>query len=648
MDDSSKTKEELVAELDTLRREVAELQRSCAVRRPAGDEPTDTSPGFEPPAGAVTGNEENLRALLNAPAEPIFLIDTSGTVLAANEAMARRLGTTIRDLVGNSIQYVLPTQFGRQRRVRAAEVIRTGRPLCYEEEREGRVIDSTIYPVFNAGGEVKRLAVFAADITSRGHLEKEMMALTDELEHRVVQRTSQLEGLVKALKKEISERKKAEKSLRQSEERYRTLFEAMREGFTLHEIIRDDSGWPLDYRLIEANPAFEEITGLKRDAIIGRTVHEVMPGMERDLIDRYSQVALSGKPSRFDIYSRELDKFFKVIAFSPKPGQFAAIFTDITERKRADEEIRNLNAELERRVRERTAQLEEANWELKVLNDNLEHQRLETESAKQQAEAASRAKSDFLASMSHELRTPLNSVIGFSEVLQDELFGPLNERQKKYAANILGSGRHLLDLINDILDLSKVEAQKMALEPSRLPLRPLLDTSLAMFREKATKNGIQLGLEIDPEADAEIEADERKLKQIMFNLLSNAVKFTPAGGAVLVSARIVRGSKFEVRSPQANVERRTSNIEPDRDFYEISVEDTGIGIRKEDLPKLFTPFQQLDTGYTRAYGGTGLGLALTRRLVDLHGGAIRVESEIGRGCRFTFAIPATHNKRTQG
>jgi len=517
-------------------------------------------------------------------------------------------------------------------------VIRTGRPLRYEEEREGCIIDITMYPVFNSGGEVERLAVFAADITVRNHLEEEMISLTAELEERVVQRTAQLQSLIKALKKEISVRKKAEKELRQSEERYRTLFEAMREGFALHEIICDGNGWPHGYRFLEVNPAFEEITGLKRDEIIGRTVHEVMPGTEREWIDRYGQVALSGKPARFEQHFRELDKFFKIIAFSPKPGQFAVILTDITERKRADEEVRTLNAELESRVRERTAQFEEANWELKVLNGNLEHQRRETEMARHQAEAANRAKSDFLANMSHELRTPLNSVIGFSEVLQDELYGPLNERQKLYVANALKSGRHLLELINDILDLSKVEAGKLELEPSRFPLRPVLDTSLAMFQEKAQKHGLRLDLKFGPVADLEIEADERKLKQIMFNLLSNAVKFTPEGGAVSVHARKVLSSELLVLISDSKL--KTQNSKPDADFIEISVADTGIGIKEEDLPRLFAPFQQLDAGFTRRYEGTGLGLALTKRLVELHGGRIRAESEFGSGSRFTFAIPA--------
>ncbi len=175
--------------------------------------------------------------------------------------------------------------------------------------------------------------------------------------------------------------------------------------------------------------------------------------------------------------------------------------------------------------------------DFKRLLQLLEEKNLALEQATLAATNANRAKSDFLANMSHELRTPLNSILGFSEVLQDELFGPLNDKQKEYAKDICSSGKHLLDLINDILDLAKVESGKMELELSAFPLKDVLNAALSMFREKAMKHNLKLGLEIGPETDIDIEADERKLKQIMFNLLSNAVKFTPDGGSVHVAAR---------------------------------------------------------------------------------------------------------------
>jgi len=288
------------------------------------------------------------------------------------------------------------------------------------------------------------------------------------------------------------------------------------------------------------------------------------------------------------------------------------------------------------------------------MNAELEARQRELNDANLKLNEVSKAKSDFLANMSHELRTPLNSIIGFSEALENRLFGDLNEKQYEYAKIIHASGKHLLALINDILDISKVESGKLELEISRFPLSEALNTSLAMLKEKAISHNLSLGLEIMPDADIMIAADERKLKQIMFNLLSNAVKFTPDGGSVRVQARIVHGSQFTVhgekRTPRFTVDRSqtekqsfTVNGEPrtvnDGDFLEISVTDTGLGIKAENMPKLFKEFSQLEAPYTKEYEGTGLGLALTKRFVELHGGRIWVESQYGKGSRFTFTIP---------
>jgi signal transduction histidine kinase len=251
------------------------------------------------------------------------------------------------------------------------------------------------------------------------------------------------------------------------------------------------------------------------------------------------------------------------------------------------------------------------------LDQLLIEKNVELESARALAEKTNLAKSDFLANMSHELRTPLNSVIGFSEVLLDQLFGEINDKQRDYISNILSSGRHLLSLINDILDLSKVEAGKMSLDLNEFSLREALGASLMMLKEKAFKGGIALHLELTPPADVSIIADQRKLKQILFNLLDNAVKFTPTGGSIEVSAV------------------RVGN------FIEITVTDTGLGIKKKDIPKLFQSFTQLESVYTKKFEGTGLGLALTRRLVELHGGRILVKSEFGTGSKFIFTLPIT-------
>jgi signal transduction histidine kinase/CheY-like chemotaxis protein len=227
-------------------------------------------------------------------------------------------------------------------------------------------------------------------------------------------------------------------------------------------------------------------------------------------------------------------------------------------------------------------------------------------------EVAGRHKSEFLASMSHELRTPLNAVIGFSDVLLERMFGDLNERQEEYVRDIRDSGRHLLELINEILDLSKVEAGRMELEPSALSLPDLLEHGLAMVRERAARHGIAISLAVAPDVGV-VWADELKLKQVVLNLLTNAVKFTPDGGSVDVSAELAGD---EVR---------------------VVVRDTGIGIAKADRERIFEAFQR--GGREARSEGTGLGLTLSRRIVELHGGRIWMTSRLGAGSTFGFAIP---------
>jgi signal transduction histidine kinase len=246
----------------------------------------------------------------------------------------------------------------------------------------------------------------------------------------------------------------------------------------------------------------------------------------------------------------------------------------------------------------------------------------EIQDKSRQLEVANKHKSEFLANMSHELRTPLNAIIGFSEVLLERLFGDLNDKQDDYLKDIHSSGRHLLSLINDILDLSKIEAGRMELEASRFDIALALSNALTLVRERAQRHGIALIQEVDS-ALGELVADERKFKQILVNLLSNAVKFTPDGGRIEVTARRADG------------------------HAEIAVHDTGIGIAPEDQDTVFEEFRQVGRDYTKKQEGTGLGLALTRRFVELHGGRIRLESEPGKGSTFTFTIPLSQGAKPQ-
>ena len=251
--------------------------------------------------------------------------------------------------------------------------------------------------------------------------------------------------------------------------------------------------------------------------------------------------------------------------------------------------------------------------ELGALAANVNRMNDELDRLYGELETASRHKSEFLASMSHELRTPLNAIIGFSQVLRERMFGDLNEKQEEYLDDILVSAYHLLSLINDVLDLSKVEAGQIELEIAPFSLSHALESGVVMVRERASVEGVQVELSADTEIDP-VEGDERRIRQVVFNLLSNAVKFTPEGGAVGVSASRLNG---EVR---------------------VSVSDTGPGVAPEDRERIFEEFQQTDVG-TRLGEGTGLGLALSKRLVELHGGRIWVDSEIGAGSTFVFTLP---------
>ena len=244
----------------------------------------------------------------------------------------------------------------------------------------------------------------------------------------------------------------------------------------------------------------------------------------------------------------------------------------------------------------------------------------EIEDKGRQLETASRHKSEFLANMSHELRTPLNAIIGFSEVLVERMFGEINDKQAEYLADILDSGRHLLSLINDILDLSKIEAGRMELEPTDFDLPGAIENTLTLVRERAHRRGITLGRTVDARLGM-VHADERKVKQVLLNLLSNALKFTPEGGRIDVVADV------------------------DDDAIEISVTDTGVGIALEDQAAVFEEFRQVGAA-ARKVEGTGLGLAISRKFIELHGGKIWVTSQPGMGATFTFTLPRAADARS--
>ncbi len=377
-------------------------------------------------------------------------------------------------------------------------------------------------------------------------------------------------------------------------------------------------------RVIELNPAAQRIVDRKRSDTIGQPYSLILPGqagliplkaemtekqavisLGEDQTQRYYGVSISPIQTRqrFSGHLVLLHDDTERVKAEVESRERVRLETELIERKKAavklsrlNKELRLLNLQLEAKVEERTRQLAEA---------------VTT------AEAANKAKSQFLASMSHELRTPLNAILGFSQILNEQYFGSLNEKQVEYVTDILDSGKHLLSLINDILDLSKIEAGKIELEMSTVNIKELLQNSLVMVKEKALVHGISLNIQTSDGIDTmEIRGDARRLKQVMFNLLSNATKFTPDGGSITVEAK--RNGRELV----------------------VSVSDTGIGITPEEQKKLFKEFYQISSDIQNKSQGTGLGLAITKNIIEKHGGRIWVESEgLNKGSRFIFTLP---------
>jgi PAS domain S-box-containing protein len=358
--------------------------------------------------------------------------------------------------------------------------------------------------------------------------------------------------------------------------------------------------------ITDVNKQMEALTGCTRDELIGAPFKDYFTDPDRAEAG-ISRVLAEGKVTNYELTARAVDGTLTVVSYNATTfynrgrrlqGVFAAA-RDVTELKLFERTLQQKNVELEN---------------------------------------ASRLKSEFLANMSHELRTPLNAIMGFSEVLRDGIMGEMTPQQRVLAVKIFTSGQHLLALINDILDLSKVEAGKMTLELEPVQMSSLFVSSLSIIREKAAARRIRLDIQVAEDLGS-MQADARKVKQIVYNLLSNAVKFTPEGGQVTLRAGPV--SRADVGHPSGS---RTGRAFPLADkefaqFLEINVTDSGIGISPEGLEHLFKPFSQIESGLARKFEGTGLGLVMVKLLAELHGGTVAVESAEGQGSCFTVWLP---------
>jgi len=466
-------------------------------------------------------------------------------------------------------------------------IIRYRTPTFWEENREKIVIVLIIF--FVQGALIVFLII--SIIKSRKltvelkNSEQELLGHREHLENMVRARTSELVDANERLKTEIEDRIRIEQMLLQSETKYRNLVESANSI-----ILR----WAADGRITFFNKYAQAFFGYREEEIVGRNILDtIVPPKDstgRDLSGLAEDIALNP-----EAYARNVNENIRKngervwVAWANRP---------IVDETGKVQEILSVGNDITRLI-ETERELRRAFEELAV--------------AKEQAEAADRLKSAFLATMSHELRTPLNSIIGFTGIILQGIVGPLNEEQKKQMNMVRGSAQHLLSLINDVLDISKIEAGQLQMAYENYNLRSAIEKTVESARPLADKKGLELTCAISPQIET-INGDRRRVEQILLNLISNAIKFTEKG-----SVRV--------------------ECEPDGDGVTIRVRDTGIGIRPEDMGTIFKDFRQIDSGMTRKYEGTGLGLSISKRLVELMGGQIRATSVWSSGSTFSFTLP---------
>lgn len=507
-------------------------------------------------------SEAKFRAFLQSASEAIIVTKATGEIVIFNAKAEELFGYNSSETLGRQVEFLIPERF-QQRHTHHRTTYHTQpikRSMSQTKNLFARRQDGTEFPIEAGLSSIPTkdgtfVMTFLTDITERKRAEEEIKRLNQSLERRA----------------------------QESETRYQQIVELAEEGI-----------WVVDSeaKTTYLNHAMARMLGYSEQEMLERSFFDLIDNAELQTASSHFERRKQGLSEKheFKLKAKDGQTVWTYMATSPvlddkgKMLWSCALVYDITERKQAEEQLR-----------QSTERISLANAELA---------------------RATRLKDEFMASMSHELRTPLNAILGLAEALQEEVYGSLTDRQHKSLRTIEQSGKHLLDLITDILDLSKIESGKMELQLAPISLNRLCESSLTFVKQQAQKKKIKLSTKISADLET-IEVDERRLRQVLINLLNNAVKFTPEGGEIVL--KIAKNSEEGI--------------------LQFTVIDTGIGIAPENIDKLFKPFMQLDSSLSRRYAGTGLGLALVRRIVELHGGSISLESELGKGSRFTVTLP---------
>jgi len=515
----------------------------------------------------VQKNQELLAATFRSMGDGVITCDSEGRVTDLNPVAEKLTGWSREDAFGQPIEDVFlivnaqtrqPLENPIRRSLQTGEVLElSNQTLLLARDGREAHIADSCSPIRNTRGQIMGAVLIFRDVTQ---------------EYR------------------------QREQLRESERKFRLLMEKAPFPVAIHEFIYDEHGRAIDSLFLDVNSAFENYLGIPRDKVVGRKVSELFPGTEKEWQELLSKVCQDGNAVTFEQFYRVLQRHYEITVYRLEGERFVVNFVDITQRKNA-----------ERQLQQYAAALEASNKAL--------------EQFYQQAEAATRAKSEFLANMSHEIRTPMTAILGYTELLLEDLQQKVLPDQLEALRIIRRNGNHLLELINDILDLAKIEAGRLEVDRKPVVLRELLQDVMALMQVRAEAKNLPLILDLQPKLPVRITTDALRLRQILINLLGNAIKFTAAG---------------EVRLRVQLIEASAGSH-----LLRIDVIDTGIGITPEQMARLFQPFSQGDSSTTRKYGGTGLGLAISRRLAQLLGGNVTAESIPGKGSTFTVTIDPT-------